>query len=130
MQRDALETNAGFFRVERLPGNIGYIDLRMFFPLELAAEKTAAAMNLVSDTRSLIIDLRQNGGGDPKTVALFVSYLTDSEPFLLNSFLGRDSQVLEEFWTPKNLPARRCTGRDVYVFDEQPHVLGGGGICL
>ncbi len=130
MQRDALEMNAGFFRVERLLGNIGYIDLRMFFPLEPRGREDGGGDESGERTRSLIIDLRQNGGGDPKTVALFVSYLMDSEPFLLNSFLGRDSQVLEEFWTTKKPAGRRYTGRDVYVFDEQPHVLGGGGICL
>ena len=117
VQGDAAEHNGGFTRVERLPGNIGYIDLRMFFPRGLVEEKAAAAMNLVADTHSLIIDLRQNGGGDPQTVALMVSYLIDGarEPFHLNSFVGRDGKPVEEFWTSKDLPGKRYAGKDVYV---------------
>src|SRR5258706_11952429 len=53
--------NFGFARVERLPGNIGYLDLRGFFPAEFdeAGATAAAAMNLLAHTSALIIHLRQ-----------------------------------------------------------------------
>lgn len=67
--------NNGFFRVERLKGNIGYIDLRSFLDPSFAAETAIAAMNLVSNTSALIFDLRQNDGGNPAMIALISSYL-------------------------------------------------------
>jgi len=76
--RDAMRLmNFGFARVERLPGNVGYLDLRGFFPASLGGDAAVAAMNLLAHTGALIIDLRQNGGGDPEMIALITSYLFD-----------------------------------------------------
>jgi hypothetical protein len=62
--------NYGFDRVERLDGNIGYIELRGFFDPQNGAQTVQAAMTMVANTDALIFDLRQNGGGDPAMVAL------------------------------------------------------------
>jgi hypothetical protein len=72
--------NFAFEKVERLPGNIGYIKLNNFFAPELGAETVAAAMNFVTNTDALIFDLRENGGGDPEMVALISSYLFGDKP--------------------------------------------------
>lgn len=58
-----------FHRVERLQGNIGYIDLRIFFDPMFAGETAVSTMNLVSTTDALIFDLRKNKGGSPFMVA-------------------------------------------------------------
>ena len=105
----------GFAGVERLPGNVGYIDLRSFSPATLASGKAAEAMNLIADTDALVIDLRQNGGGDPAMVALLISYLLEGEPIHLNDFVGRDGNVLQQFWSSKEIPGKRYAGNDVYV---------------
>jgi hypothetical protein len=52
-------------RVERLAGNVGYLQLFSFEPPEWAAESLAAAMALVAHTDALILDLRHNQGGPP-----------------------------------------------------------------
>ena len=111
----AASDDYGFHRVERLAGNVGYIDLRMFFPPELGADKVTAAMNFVADTDALIFDLRQNGGGSPEMVALITSYLFDEKPVHLNDFAGRDGKIKRSYWTRKDVPGRRFTGKDVYV---------------
>jgi hypothetical protein len=67
--------NFGIHRVERLDGNIGYLDLRRMPMPENAGPAIAAAMELVSGTYALIIDLRRNGGGHPNGVAFWCSYL-------------------------------------------------------
>jgi hypothetical protein len=54
--------NFGFHKVERLLGNIGYIDLRRFYGIDFGAETAISAMNLVANTDALIFDLRKNGG--------------------------------------------------------------------
>jgi hypothetical protein len=56
-------------KVERLPGNVGYIQLFSFEPPELAGDALAAAMTLVAHTDALIFDLRHNQGGSPAAVA-------------------------------------------------------------
>ncbi len=67
-------------RVERLAGNVGYVQLFSFEPPELAAESLAAAMTLVAHTDALIVDLRHNQGGSPATVAFLCSYLFPAHP--------------------------------------------------
>ena len=51
--------NFGVERVERLPFNIGYLDLRAFAPAKDAADTLAAAMTLLAHTDSMIIDFAQ-----------------------------------------------------------------------
>ncbi|HJQ70119.1 MAG TPA: S41 family peptidase [Blastocatellia bacterium] len=107
--------NFGFEKVERLKGNVGYIDLRGFTPAEFSAETIVAAMNFVANTDALIFDLRQNGGGDPATVALLSSYLFDSEPVHLNDLYWREGDSTHQWWTLPYVPGKRYAGKDVYV---------------
>ncbi|WDF70955.1 S41 family peptidase [Novosphingobium sp. KACC 22771] len=64
----------GINAVQRLPGNIGYLDVRGFGPTPLVAEAYAAAMSLLSGTDALIVDMRRNGGGEPQSVTELASY--------------------------------------------------------
>ena len=107
--------NHGFNKVERLRGNIGYIEFRGFFDPELAAETLAAAMNFVNSTDALIIDLRSNGGGSPEMVALVCSYLFGPDPVHLNDLYWREGNRTDEFWTRKEVGGKRYLNKDVYV---------------
>lgn len=71
--RKAKVSNYGFYKVERLDGNVGYIDLRNFYDPTFAGETAINAMNLVSETEVIIFDLRKNGGGSPDMIALISS---------------------------------------------------------
>lgn len=114
-RRFANRINHGFEKLERLRGNIGYIDLRGFFDPELGGETVAAAMNFLTNTDALIIDLRQNGGGDPAMVALICSYLFGNQPVHLNDLYWREGNRTEEFWTKATVPGKRYEGKDIYV---------------
>ncbi len=107
--------NYGFARVERLPGNIGYLDLRQFASPNIAGEAAVAAMGLLAHTSALIVDLRQNGGGDPNQVALICSYLFDGEPVHLNSMYWREGDQTQQFWTLPHVPGQRYGTKPVYV---------------
>jgi C-terminal processing protease CtpA/Prc len=107
--------NFGFERVERLPGNIGYLDLRGFCPANIGGEAAVAAMNLLAHTGALIVDLRQNGGGDPAMIALITSYLVDRMTNL-NNMYWRDGDRTQQFWTLPYVPGRRYgANKPVYV---------------
>ena len=108
--------NFGFASVQRLPGNIGYLDLHAFFAADApgAAETAVAAMNFLAHLRPLIIDLRHNGGGDPRMVALITSYLVPGSVHL-NSFYWREGDRLEQFWTLPYVPGPRDGEKPVYV---------------
>lgn len=107
--------NHGFDKVERLPGNVGYISFRGFMDEEAGAEAVASSFNFVANTDALIIDMRQNGGGNPAMVALVCSYLFGPEPVHLNDLYWREGDRTDEFWTRKEVAGRRYLGKDVYV---------------
>ena len=107
--------NYGFERVERMNGNIGYIDLRGFSDDEAGAETVAAAMRFLANTEALIFDLRQNGGGNPAMVALISSYLFADKPVHLNSLYSRRTDKTEEYWTKPDLAKSRFPNKEVYV---------------
>ena len=99
--------NFGFEKVERLPGNIGYLELRSFLAAgPEAAAAAAAAMSSLADADALIVDLRRNGGGNPEMVALVTSYLFE-RPTHLNSLYWREGDRTEEFWTRAEVDGRR-----------------------
>ncbi|HEX6731500.1 MAG TPA: S41 family peptidase [Pyrinomonadaceae bacterium] len=114
-KRELTWMNHGFAKVERLPGNIGYLEFFNFMDEELGADTVAAAMNFINGTDALIIDMRANGGGNPAMVALVCSYLFGPEPVHLNSLYWREGNRTEEFWTRKELAGKRYLNKDVYV---------------
>jgi hypothetical protein len=120
-QSDAWQ-NFGFQKIERLDGNIGYLDLRGFLPPKDAGDVAISAMNFLSNTKALIIDLRQNGGGDPDMIALISTYLFGSQLVHLNDLYWREPNAsgkyrerVEQHWTLPYVPGQRYLSKDVYV---------------
>lgn len=107
--------NAGYERVERLEGNIGYIEVTSFMAGTLAARPAKAAMEFLQDTDALIFDMRGNGGGDPEGVRLLCSYLFGKKPVHLNDLYFREGDRTIEFWTLEDLPGPRYLDKPVYV---------------
>lgn len=107
--------NAGFEKVERMRGNIGYIKFDGFMNPEMGADVVQSSMNFVANTDALIFDLRENGGGDPAMVALICSYLFGDKPVHLNDLYWRKGDRTAEFWTNPNVPGRKFLDKDVYV---------------
>ena len=107
--------NAGYRKVERLGGNVGYLALDGFLPADAAVEPAAAAMAFVANTDALIIDLRRNGGGEPESVALLCSYFFGSQPVHINSLYSRKENKTTDYWTRKEVAGKRYLGKDVYV---------------
>ena len=113
---DARFDNYGFKEVKILDGNIGYLKLDAFYNVtEEAGATAAAAMNLLSNANALIIDLRENGGGDPSMIQLITSYLYGPERVHLNNFYFRPEEETRQTWTLPYVPGKRRPDVDVYV---------------
>jgi len=107
--------NFGFAKAEVLPGNIGYLEMRVFATGPEAEAAADAAMSRLADADALIVDLRRNGGGDPAMVARVSSYLFE-QPTLLNSLHWREGDRTEDFWTTKEVAGKRFgQGKPVFV---------------
>ncbi len=116
MREEARRSNYGFQKVEILPGNIGYLDLRQFAQAEMGAATAVAAMNFLMNSDALIIDLRKNGGGDPSQVQLLCSYLFSAEePVHLNSLYHRETDQTNQYWTLPYVPGKRSAEIPVFV---------------
>jgi len=112
----AKRLNHGFERVERLQGNIGYIELRAFDGSPEAGVVAQAAMQFLANTDAIIFDLRRNGGGDPNMIALLLSYLyATDERVHINDFYQREGDRTEEYWTSTTVPGPRFARHDVFV---------------
>jgi retinol-binding protein 3 len=107
--------NYAFDKVERMEGNIGYIELTNFFEPEAGAETVASAFNFIANTDALIIDLRRNGGGDPEMVQLICSYFFGDKPVHLNDLYFRADNKTTEFWTKPSVAGHKFLDKDVYV---------------
>ena len=127
-QRGRLD-NFGIRRVERLDGNVGYLDLRRVAMAANAGPAVAAAMELVAGTYALIFDLRHNGGGAPDGVALWCSYLLKEEPTHLNDIFHADTGETRQFWSLPYLPGTRYVDRPVYVLTSSHTFSGGEELC-
>jgi hypothetical protein len=66
--------NFGLRKVERMGGNIGYFKFDQFVDLRLAKESIIGAMNFISNSSAIILDLRENGGGDAQASEFFLNY--------------------------------------------------------
>ncbi len=107
--------NFGVERVERLPGNVGYLELNGFGKTEIVGDAISAAMTLLNASDALIIDLRRNGGGDPNTVALLASYFTPAETHLSDIY-NRSENKTQQFWSASHTSTPRYDkNKKVYV---------------
>lgn len=119
MRAMAAQRNFGFEKLQRLAGNVGYLDLRLFDdPAAGAAEVAAAAMGYLAHSDALIIDVRRNGGGFASMVDLLVTYLiapTEQLHLFDFNYRGGEEAGLRSNWTLPYVPGPRFAGKDVYV---------------
>lgn len=86
--------NFYFKKIEILPSNIGYIEFTNFASPSLPARKTVnAAMQFVSNTDALILDLRNNFGGNAAMANEILGYF-----FNARSYTGKSFNRIENKW--------------------------------
>jgi hypothetical protein len=107
--------DTGIRKVEVVDGNIGYVELDGVSRLEVAQRAIEGAFALLQRTDALIIDNRDNTGGDPRTVAWYISHLSEGSPFVVSELHARGDARVRKFATT-NVGARSYgMERPVYV---------------
>lgn len=72
--------NLGFPKADILPGNVGYLKVDGFGPVDKVAETCSGAMAFLANTDAMIIDMRDNHGGEPAMVQYLISYFLMTPP--------------------------------------------------
>jgi C-terminal processing protease CtpA/Prc len=117
--------NQGVRRVERLPGNVGLIELTIIPDAATAGPALAAAMRLVEHTHALILDLRGARGGAPDGVAFLASFLFPDGETHLNDIVEGPAGPTRQYWTSSYLPGPRYLDRPVYALTSGDTFSGG-----
>jgi len=117
--------NHGIRRVERLPGNIGTIELTIIPEASVGGPALTAAMKLVQHTHALILDLQGALGGSLDGVAFLCSFLFADGEVHLNDIVEGPRGPTRQYWTASYVPGPRYTDRPVYVLTSASTFSGG-----
>ncbi|MFT7589882.1 MAG: C-terminal processing protease CtpA/Prc [Limisphaerales bacterium] len=112
--QDRREGVSGFKAVKKLDGNVGYLDIRYFASMQEGAAVADTYMKLLATSDAVIIDLRENGGGDPAMVQYLCSYFIRPGVHL-NSLYFREGDVTNEFWTLNEIGGERMPDVPLFV---------------
>jgi len=116
--------NYGVKEKRILPGNIGYLNFKFFGILEFCADSLISAMQFISGTDALIIDLRENGGSmDPSTIPFLSGYFFGT-PTHLNDFYNRYTNDTTQSWSYGWVPGKRYFSNPVYILTSRATFSG------
>jgi len=104
----------GLDKIEILEENVGYMSVRSVMYSPEAIEAVSAALKFLEHTDALIIDLRENRGGDPAYMAYVLSYFFE-KPTHINSVYWRDRDRTDEFWTKESVSGTKLVDLPLYV---------------
>ena len=116
-------TNCAFEKVEVLPRNIGYLKFNAFADPTFCGPTVVAAMNFLAHVDAIIFDLRENGGGDPRMVAMISSYLFD-KPTHLNDLYNRKEDFTTQYWTLPYVPGNTLADKPAFVLTSKSTFSG------
>jgi hypothetical protein len=106
----------GFKELKTLDGNVVYLDLRVFFAAQHAADTAVAAMDFMAGSSAVIIDLRRNGGGWDDMVTLLASYFVRTGESRVLSVTR--SRLDDSYWASMLsswVPGRKLVDIPVYL---------------
>jgi hypothetical protein len=117
------QTNCSFAKIEILPRNIGYLKFNAFPDPAICGPTAVAAMNFLAHVDGIIFDLRENGGGDPKMVAMISTYLFD-KPTHLNDLYNRKEDSTQQYWTLPYVPGTTLANTPAFVLTSKSTFSG------
>ena len=127
-QRERL--NFGFGKLERLRGNVGYLELVNFSNLrQQSAETASALLSTLANFDAIILDLRRNSGGNTPMVAFIATYFFDTTRVHLTDIYWRDTNETNQFWTTTFVPGRRSARQPLYILTSASTFSGAEDFC-
>ncbi|MHB8148250.1 MAG: S41 family peptidase, partial [Vulcanimicrobiaceae bacterium] len=126
IKHDEAFGNYGYASALRLWGNVGYLRLYFFSGMPEAKRTIDAAMGFLSHTDALIIDLRDNQGGNAASIDYLMGYFF-RKPTELTSIIWRQNQkiITHRQFSAATVGAARYLGRPLYVLTDQRTISGG-----
>jgi retinol-binding protein 3 len=124
-RKEAELENFGFASLEKLPGNVGYLDIHYFHRPAWGGATAVSAMSFLAYASAVIIDLRECTGGYPGMVALVCSYLFGDEPVHLDSIYWRDEDIIQQYWTQPYVPGARFPNTPVFLLTSKETFSAG-----
>ena len=115
---EAKKKNFGFQQVRILEGNIGYLKFDYFEDPAIGSETATSAMQFLSTTDALIIDLRQNNGGAMEMGQFLTSYFYSGKELPLYKYYYTEKnrkKVEREMWLLPSVPGKRLEDVDIYI---------------
>ena len=106
--------NCSFSEVRVLPRNVGYLKFDEFADPEQCGPTVVSAMGFLAHVDALIVDLRDNHGGQPAMVQLILSYFFEEKTHL-NDIYFRPDNATQQFWTLPYVPGTRLPATPLYV---------------
>lgn len=124
------QKNFGFKEIRILDGNIGYLDLTIFYHPKYAGETAVAAMNFLSNCDAVIIDVRNNGGGWGYMVAFLGSYFVDNEELVQwTSVYSRPEDKTYQSWSVPYVPGRIMSDVPLYILTSKSTFSAAEEFC-
>jgi C-terminal processing protease CtpA/Prc len=120
--------NFGFEQVQRLKGNIGYINFKGFATVESSKKIVAATMDFVANTNSLIVDLRENAGGDNEMLLLFCSYFFDQKTELYTTYFRNTNKTVHNS-TQSKVPGQKYLRKKIYILTSENTFSAAEGLA-
>lgn len=115
----ARRQNFGLAKVEVLPGNIGYLEIRGFQGQPGFEAAVASALRVLENTDALIIDVRRNGGGSGQMSHLVFSHFLPAQPVQTIRVFSRAGNNQSVRQSMAEVPGPRRTDVPLYVLTSQ-----------
>lgn len=105
-------SNYGFTKIELLKGNVGLLKIDEFLSPGFSTKRMHAASMFLADSDAVIVDLRDNWGGEADVVPIIASYFMDNEDsILLGERVNQAKGTTTPIRTNPDLPGLRLPQR-------------------
>ncbi len=123
-------SNFGVEHMQILSGNVGYLNVTYFFRQDEARDAITAAMQSLRHADALIVDMRDNAGGSPGTVALVASYFFDASGLPLFEIVPRYDPKDGLYSTADPAVPNRDGVRPLYILTSARTFSAGEGLAF
>ncbi|WP_100642668.1 S41 family peptidase [Alteromonas facilis] len=113
---ESVAENFGIRQLRVLDGDIGYIEMSYFDGfVDESAPVFESAMNFLSSSHIIILDLRRNGGGNSRILPLFLGYFLGPEPVHFATRYERWKGSQETLMTDNQVKGARFFDKPLYI---------------